>query len=46
MILMEEVGEACAAFLQGRNAGGRIELIQAGAVIIAWLEDREYLKGV
>lgn len=38
MILMEEVGEVCEAFLDGRITDGRQELIQACAVLVAWLE--------
>ena len=38
LILLEEVGEAAQAFLQGRISDGITELIQAAAVIVAWLE--------
>ncbi|MCE5264310.1 MAG: hypothetical protein LLG97_12350 [Deltaproteobacteria bacterium] len=38
-VLMEEIGEACAAGLQMRSdAEIEQELIQAAAVLVAWLE--------
>lgn len=38
MTLIEEVGEACEAFLEQRELDGVQELIQAAAVIMAWIE--------
>jgi len=38
LVLVEEVGEACQASLQGREEDLKTELVQAGAVIVAWLE--------
>ena len=38
LILMEEIGEACEAFLEQRELDAAHELIQAAAVIVAWIE--------
>lgn len=37
-ILMEELGEACKASLENRPADVRRELVQATAVLVAWIE--------
>ena len=37
-ILMEEIGEASKEQLEGNNDAFQTELLQAGAVIVAWLE--------
>ncbi len=39
LILTEELGEASKALLEGDRLSGAEELIQAAAVIVAWLED-------
>lgn len=39
LILMEEIGEASEAMLKGRQTEAVFELVQAAAVIVAWLED-------
>ena len=41
LILIEEIGEASQAMLQGRIADARKELVQSTAVLVAWLEDYE-----
>ncbi len=41
LILAEELGEACQAFLQGRHGDAVDELIQAAAVLVAWIECEE-----
>lgn len=38
LILMEEVGEAAQAFLQGRYRAAIVELIQCMAVLMSWIE--------
>lgn len=38
LILGEETGEASKAFLQGNEAHAVTELIEAAAVIVAWIE--------
>lgn len=38
LVLVEEIGEAARAFLQGQPGDGYDELVQAAAVIVAWLE--------
>jgi NTP pyrophosphatase (non-canonical NTP hydrolase) len=38
LILIEEVGEASQAVLQGRTQDVVTELVQSAAVIVAWLE--------
>lgn len=43
LILMEEVGEAAQAFLQGRRRAAIIELIQCAAILLSWIE-RESIR--
>lgn len=38
LILAEEIGETAQAALQGRRTDVVDELVQAGAVVVAWLE--------
>jgi len=38
MILIEEIGEACEAFLERRELDAIQELVQAAAVVVAWIE--------
>ncbi len=38
LVLVEEIGEAARAFLQCRIVEGCAELVQAAAVLVAWME--------
>jgi len=37
-VLMEEVGEAAKALIEGKFAHARVELVQCAAVCVAWIE--------